>query len=147
MHRRFVEPRRRQADRIITSRATSADLDGLVQKIAAAASLKAYHHNLMNIQCTDAKTAVVTGLLELVAANAAQVRDEIRAALPATTVQLDLDFSSLTFLDSSGLGMLISLHKTLRSRNGLVRLLKPATNVRQILELTRLHHVFEIVPG
>ena len=98
----------------------------------------------MNIQNQDAQTTVVTGLQELVAANAAQVRDEIRAALPATTVNLDLDLSALTFLDSSGLGTLISLHKTLRSRNGTVRLLKPAPNVQQILELTRLHRVFEI---
>ena len=100
----------------------------------------------MNIQNQDAQTTVVTGLLELVAANAAQVRDGIRAALPATTVRLDLDLSALTFLDSSGLGTLVSLHKTLRSRNGTVRLLKPAPNVRQILELTRLDRVFEITP-
>jgi anti-sigma B factor antagonist len=99
----------------------------------------------MNIQNQDAQTVVVTGLQELVAANAAQVRDEIRAALPATCVGLDLDLSGLTFLDSSGLGTLVALHKTLRSRNGTVRLLQPAPNVRQILELTRLHRVFEIV--
>jgi len=99
----------------------------------------------MNIQNKDAKTTVVTGLLELVAGNAAQVRDEIRAAVPTTCQCLDLDLSALTFLDSSGLGTLISLHKTLRSRNGTVRLLKPAPNVQQILELTRLHRVFEIV--
>jgi anti-sigma B factor antagonist len=101
----------------------------------------------MNIRNKDAQTAVVTGLAELVAANAAQVRDEIRAALPASTVQLDLDLSALTFLDSSGLGTLISLHKLLRSRNGTLRLLQPAPNVLQILELTRLHRVFEIVNG
>jgi anti-sigma B factor antagonist len=100
----------------------------------------------MNIQNPDSQTTVVTGLLELVAANAAQVRDEIRAALPATTVRLDLDLSALTFLDSSGLGALVALHKTLRSRNGTVRLLQPAPNVRQVLELTRLHRIFEITP-
>jgi len=98
----------------------------------------------MNIENKDSQISVVTGLLELVAANAAPVRDEIRAALPAACVCLELDLSSLTFLDSSGLGTLISLHKTLRSRNGTVRLLKPTPNVRQILELTRLHRVFEI---
>lgn len=98
----------------------------------------------MKIQNPDARTSVVSGLQELVAANATQMRDAIRAALPPTCVQLDLDLSTLTFLDSSGLGTLISLHKTLRSRNGAVRLLKPAPNVRQILELTRLHRVFEI---
>jgi len=99
----------------------------------------------MKIQNKDSQTTVVTGLTELVATNAAQVRDEIRAALPATTVFLDLDLAMLTFLDSSGLGTLISLHKTLRSRNGTVRLLTPAPNVQQILELTRLHRVFEII--
>jgi anti-sigma B factor antagonist len=99
----------------------------------------------MNIQHKDSQTSVVTGLQELVAANAAQVRDEIRAALPAGCLYLDLDLSTLSFLDSSGLGTLISLHKTLRSRNGTVRLIKPASNIQQILELTRLHRVFEIV--
>jgi anti-sigma B factor antagonist len=101
----------------------------------------------MNILNPDAQTVLVAGLRELAAATAAQVRDEIRAALPATAVRLDLDLSALTFLDSSGLGALVALHKTLRSRNGTVRLLRPAANVRQVLELTRLHRVFEIVNG
>ena len=99
----------------------------------------------MKLLNKDSQNTVVTGLVELVAANAAQVRDEIRATLPTTTTCLDLDLSTMTFLDSSGLGTLISLHKTLRARNGTVRLLKPAPNVQQILELTRLHRVFEIV--
>lgn len=99
----------------------------------------------MKLLNKDSQNTVVTGLVELVAANAAQVRDEIRATLPATTTCLDLDLSAMTFLDSSGLGTLISLHKTLRARNGTVRLLKPTPNVQQILELTRLHRVFEIV--
>jgi anti-sigma B factor antagonist len=99
----------------------------------------------VNFHNQNPQTTVVTGLRELVAGNAAQVRDEIRAALPATTVNLDLDLSALTFMDSSGLGTLVSLHKTMRSRNGNVRLIKPAPNIRQILELTRLHRVFEIV--
>lgn len=101
----------------------------------------------MNIQNIEPQTSVITGLQELAAGNATSVRDEIRAALPAATLNLDLDLSGLTFLDSSGLGTLISLHKTMRSRNGTVRLLKPAPNVMQILELTRLHRVFEIVNG
>lgn len=101
----------------------------------------------MNIHNKDSQTSVVSGLQELVASNATQVRDEIRAALPASTLCLELDLSALTFLDSSGLGALISLHKTLRSRNGTMRLLKPGPNVQQILELTRLHRVFEVVNG
>lgn len=100
----------------------------------------------MKIQNQDSQTCVVTGLQELVAANAVQVRDEIRTALPPACTCLELDLSTLTFLDSSGLGALISLHKALRSRNGKLRLLKPVPNVRQVLELTQLHRVFEITP-
>ncbi len=99
----------------------------------------------MKIQPRDSKTVEVGGLVELAAANATQVRDDIRAALPATCIQLDLDLSQLTFLDSSGLGTLLSLHKTMRARQGGVRLIKPTQAVSQILELTRLHRVFEIV--
>lgn len=41
--------------------------------------------------------------------------------------------------------MLISLHKMTCSRNGIVRLLNPTPGVLQILELTRMHRIFEIV--
>ena len=98
----------------------------------------------MNIQQKDAQTTVVIGLQELVAVNAAMVRDQIRAALPAGCTSLDRDLSGMTFLDSSGLGVLISLHKTMRSRSGTLRLYQPAPSVQQVLELTRLHRVFEI---
>ena len=99
----------------------------------------------MKIQNKDPQNCTVTGLLELVAANAPAVRDEIRAALLPTCTVLELDLAGMTFLDSSGLGVLISLHKTLRTQNGTVRLMNPAPSVRQILELTRLHRVFDII--
>lgn len=98
----------------------------------------------MKIQTPNPQTLEVTGLVELVAANAGQVRDAIRAELKPAHAVLNLDLSAMTFLDSSGLGTLISLHKSLRAQNGTVRLIKPAPSVSQILELTRLHRVFEI---
>ena len=99
----------------------------------------------MKTETPDAQTLVVSGLDELVAANAAQVRDNIRAALQPGHTCLRVDMSATTFLDSSGLGTLISLHKSLRTQNGTVQLVNPSGTVRQILELTRLHRVFEIV--
>ena len=89
-------------------------------------------------------TLLIGGLTELNAANAGGFRDAVRAALTPQITHLDVDLSETRFLDSSGLGALISLHKTLRARNGTLRLLKPAPNVRQVLELTRLQRVFEI---
>ena len=99
----------------------------------------------MKTHTPDAQTMVVSSLEELTAANAAQLRENVRAALPPACTCLDLDLSQTTFLDSSGLGALIALHKTMLSRQGRTRILNPTPTVLQILELTRLHRVFEIV--
>jgi anti-sigma B factor antagonist len=98
----------------------------------------------MNIQILK-QTLSITGLSELSAANAVAFRDQTRAALTDQIKTLDVDMSLTRFVDSSGLGALISVHKTLVSRGGTVRILNPTPTAQQILELTRLHRVFEIV--
>ncbi len=87
----------------------------------------------------------VTGLAELNSAGAATFRDEIRGALKANHQRIDLDFSKTRFVDSSGLGALIAVHKTLCGQGGNLRILNPTPQVRQILELTRMHRIFEVV--
>ena len=59
---------------------------------------------------------------------------------------IEIDLSETAFVDSCGVGALVSLFKTARSHNGgvTVRLLNPTRPVEQIFELTRLHRVFEI---
>ena len=90
-------------------------------------------------------TLSVEGIKELSAANANVFRDQVRGALAERLKNIDADMSQCMFLDSCGLGALISLHKTACTRGGAVRLLNPTPPVQQILELTRLHRVFEIV--
>ena len=90
-------------------------------------------------------TLCVDGVKELSAANANAFRDQIRVALTNPLRNIEIDLSAATFLDSCGLGALISLHKTACGRSGLVRLINPAAPVQQILELTRMHRIFEIV--
>ena len=90
-------------------------------------------------------TLRVSGLVELNAVNAATFRDETRAALTPAIGVLEIELSTTSFVDSSGLGALIALHKTMVTRGGSVRILKPTPKVLQILELTRLHRVLEIV--
>jgi len=69
----------------------------------------------------------------------------VRGSLADRLKNIDIDLSQTMFLDSCGLGALISLHKTACTRSGAVRLLNPTPPVQQILELTRLHRIFEIV--
>jgi anti-sigma B factor antagonist len=60
-----------------------------------------------------------------------------------------LDLSETTFVDSFGLGMIASLYKSASDLNTngppAIRLLHPQPPVQQLFELTRMHHLFEIV--
>jgi anti-sigma B factor antagonist len=98
----------------------------------------------MKVQ-TRGDTLAITGLKELAAANSQSFRDQVRAALTDEQRNIEIDLSETMFVDSCGLGALISLHKAVCSRQGLVRLLHPTPPVRQILELTRMQRIFDIV--
>jgi anti-sigma B factor antagonist len=97
----------------------------------------------VNIQ-VQGDTLKIGGIKELCAVNADEFRDRVRGAMPEPLKNIEIDFSQTSFLDSCGLGALISLHKTACSRGGLVRLINPSPPVRQILELTRMHRIFEV---
>ena len=98
----------------------------------------------MKVQ-TNGDTLSITGIKELAAANANSFRDQARAAMTDAMKVIEIDLSQTMFLDSCGLGSLISLHKTACGKNGSVRLVNPTPPVQQILELTRMHRIFEIV--
>jgi anti-sigma B factor antagonist len=96
------------------------------------------------------RTLRIHGLRELSAANANSFRDEAAAALDPELEIVEVDFSETGLVDSCGLGALVSLHKAANhiNNNGGVtmRLLNPPPPVLQVFELTRMHHLFEIVP-
>jgi anti-sigma B factor antagonist len=90
-------------------------------------------------------TLLVEGVQELNASNSNGFRDQVHAAMTDSLKNVDIDLSKTAFVDSCGLGALISIHKTICLRKGVVRLLRPGPEVSQILELTRLHRIFEVL--
>ena len=94
---------------------------------------------------SQGETVNVSGIRELGAANSQSFRDEVRGAMGQGLRNIDIDLSQTTFVDSCGLGALISLHKATCDRKGAVRLINPTPPVQQILELTRMHRIFEII--
>lgn len=93
----------------------------------------------------NGETLNVSGIKELAAANSQMFRDQVRNALSELQKNIQIDLSETNFVDSCGLGALIALHKTTCNRNGTVRLMNPTPPVQQILELTRMHRIFEII--
>jgi anti-sigma B factor antagonist len=94
---------------------------------------------------TEGETLRVSAVRQLGAANANSFRDSVRDSLDGTQKNIDIDLSETTFLDSCGLGALVALQKTASDRQGIVRLLNPLPPVEQILELTRMGRILEIV--
>ena len=95
-------------------------------------------------------TLSVTGLRELNSANARAFRSTLAAALSRDLQTIEIDLSQTQTVDSAGLGALVSLHKAAneqRNRDAVtIRLANPTPSVQQMIELARLHHLFEIAP-
>jgi anti-sigma B factor antagonist len=91
----------------------------------------------------------IVGFRELSVVNAHAFREETASALHPHLDALEIDFSEATVVDSSGLGALVSLFKAANQINAnggvTMRLLNPPPPVQQVFELTRMHHLFEIV--
>lgn len=102
-----------------------------------------WSNDTMKIQNYD--SVVLVGLPErLVMANSAEIRGDILRLVEAGQKYLILDLSRVDFVDSSGLSILVSALKAVQPLGGDVLLLKPTDNVRALIELTRLHQVFDI---
>jgi anti-anti-sigma factor len=76
---------------------------------------------------------------------APRVEGEIRAGLLSPSVEaLTIDLSGVTFMDSSGLRVLISAHRSMRDRDGRLVLRAPSPTVSRLLEITQLGGEIEI---
>ena len=74
-----------------------------------------------------------------------QIRETVRDLLAAGHRQLILKMSDVSFIDSCGLGELVSIYTSVRNSGGNVRLLTPSQRVRQLLNTTKLDTIFEIL--
>ncbi len=78
--------------------------------------------------------------------NSQELKDKLLQLLENGVKVLVLDLSEVRFVDSSGLGALLSGHKNATLREGRLVLAGVQTRVQSMFELTRLHRVFEIYP-
>ncbi len=80
----------------------------------------------------------------LMMADAAAARASLKEILTQGSGKLILDLTDTTFMDSSGLAVLVSSLQAARKKDGDVYLVGMGTTVRALFELTRLHTVFQI---
>src|SRR5438552_2342310 len=56
-----------------------------------------------------------------------------------------LNLTGVNYIDSSGLGQLITIWTSIRNRDGHMTILNPTKRVQRLLEITRLDAVFKIL--
>lgn len=97
---------------------------------------------------TDSETLRVRDLSELDENRTEELIHEISTSLPSEVRVIEIDLAHVRMIDTAGVAVLMAIHAAL-SRVGLPlawRLLNPAPPVRQLLELVRVHRLFEILP-
>ena len=81
----------------------------------------------------------LTGRLNMV--TAVQLREVVASAVAEGHPRIAIDLSKVDFIDSSGLGALISGLKTARQAGGDLRIAAPNEQVKLVLQLTNMERV------
>ena len=71
------------------------------------------------------------------------LRERIKWLFHSTT-NVILNLSGITFIDSAGLGVLVSMWTSSKSVGRALKLASVQGKVKQVLEVTRLNSIFEI---
>jgi anti-sigma B factor antagonist len=76
---------------------------------------------------------------------AADLREKLMELTNKGNNNFVLNFSNCTFIDSTGLGVLVSIFKKVMETNGNFKIENVDENVMKVFKLTRLDKVFHII--
>jgi anti-sigma B factor antagonist len=101
---------------------------------------------MMNIELAphDSGTALVSVQGRLDAAAAPSFKEQISAAIGQGNVRLALHLAHVSFMDSTGLGALVSALKAARKANGDISIIAPSSQVQKLFRLTAMDRMFKI---
>jgi len=72
------------------------------------------------------------------------LRDTVRELLAKGQKKILLNLADVNYIDSSGIGELVSAYTTVRNQGGDLRLLKLTKKVHDLLQITKLYTVFDV---
>lgn len=90
----------------------------------------------------DVSILVLDGQLAGVTSRA--FREAMDTLIESGRTQILLDFTELSFMDSSGIGELVASYRTIARLGGAVKILKPGKRIQDALTLTKLLPIFEV---
>jgi len=92
----------------------------------------------------DSTLSITIHASRLDAATASPFKSECEALWQPSITGVTADLSSVEFIDSSGVGALLNLYRRLPPANPSVKLHNVRPGVQAVIELLRLHRIFEL---
>ncbi len=92
----------------------------------------------------DGKVTIIDVDGQLIVGNRDELKRMVLDELEQGARRFVVDFARTGYIDSSGLGVLVSLSKRVRQEGGELRLSSLNEDLQRLFELTRLHTLFEI---
>lgn len=81
---------------------------------------------------------------QLIVGNRQEMKQKVLDALEGGERKFLIDFAKTGYIDSSGLGVLVSLSKKIREQGGELRLANLNEDLKTLFELTKLDTLFQI---
>jgi anti-sigma B factor antagonist len=81
---------------------------------------------------------------QLIVGNRQELKQKVLEELEGGERKFIVDFANTGYIDSSGLGVLVSLSKKIREQGGELRLASLNEDLRTLFELTKLDTLFRI---
>jgi anti-sigma B factor antagonist len=78
--------------------------------------------------------------------NSDELKDKLKNLFESGSKNILVELRDVRFIDSSGLGALVSGYKNAITHQGTLKLSTLQPQVKSMFELTRLHRVFDIYP-
>jgi anti-sigma B factor antagonist len=92
----------------------------------------------------DVEIVQVNGRIELGEGSAA-IRDVVRELLSKGRKKILLNLADVDYIDSAGLGVLVSAFTSVRNDGGELKLVYLTKKVQDLLQMTRLYTVFDVL--
>jgi len=98
---------------------------------------------LTNRQVGDVTVIDVAGRITL-GEGASVLRDALRDLVKKDQKKILLNMKDVTYIDSSGIGELVSAYTTITNQGGLLKLLSLTHRVKDLLQITKLYTIFDV---
>ncbi|NLK63053.1 MAG: STAS domain-containing protein [Fusobacteria bacterium] len=101
---------------------------------------------MINVEIKKINNEIISVLLEgdVDVYTSVSLKKELNNIIEQGNDKILIDLGKTTYMDSSGLGVLVAILKLLKKNNGQMKIVELTPTIKKVFELTRLSNFFDI---